>query len=168
MAQVNVTNINVNVQSFQAAYTNLGLGPIPPGTTVSDAVAAVQKKLAGMLQDKWPKNHSHNDGTNEDSAVMAPWSANIPGSAPKCATDAISLDFKNWNLPVDSATITDMAQEITQQISNHGGVGGTFYGLTKIASSKLYWGVGFQAAPVVDGPPEQLGIIYAFSAVVDY
>lgn len=167
MAQVNVTNITVNVNNFQSTYNNLGLGPIPAGTTVSDAVSKIQSVLSGLLVKQWPASFPSNDAAQEDSAIMAPWSANVPGSAPDCVTQAIGLDFKNWDLPSDNGTITSMAQEITQQISNHGGEKGTFYGQTKIASSRIYWGVAFASSIVVDNP-EELGIIYAFTAVVAY
>ncbi|MFT5847060.1 MAG: hypothetical protein ACJARX_002439 [Psychroserpens sp.] len=45
IAKVSVTNITVNVNELQTAYTNCGLGSIPAGTTVSGAVAAIDAKL---------------------------------------------------------------------------------------------------------------------------
>lgn len=165
MAQVNSTSITVNVNNFQPAYSSLGLGPIPAGTTVDSAVKTIQTALEKMLGDNWPKSGYGSAPTQTDSAIMAPWKANIPGTAPKCVIDAIKIDFKAWGLPVDDNAITLMAKEITQQISNHGGNTGTFYGVSHVTSSEtIYWGVSFTTAVVVDNPMET-GIIYGFGAV---
>lgn len=160
------TNITVNVINFQPAYTSLGLGPIPAGTTPDDAVATLQKKLGKDLQTNWPSTFEPYNSMQEDSGVMAPWKANIPGTAPKCATDAIALDFEAWGLPVDHPSITLIAKEVTQQISNHGGNMGVFYGKSRIAgSTTIQWGVSFTTSVVVD-KPEEMGIIFAFAAVL--
>jgi hypothetical protein len=164
MAKVTVTNINVNVNNFQQAYTDLGLGPIPAGTKLDVAVPAIFAKLGTLLQTGWPANFGTYIASQEDSAIMSPWTANVGGTAPQCVIDAITLDFTSWALPVDSNTITLMAKEITQQIVNKGGDTGTFYGRTVLAGSEMmYWGVAFTTAIVVDSP-EQTGILYAFTA----
>lgn len=166
MSRTNVTVINVNVTNFQAAYTNLGLGPIPAGTTVSSAVSTILAKLRDNLQKDWPTRYEPFATEQEDGAIMTPWKDNVPGTAPKCVIDTINLDFEAWGLPVDDKTINLMAKEITQQISNHGGAYGTFYGKSRIAASEtIQWGLGFTTAVVVD-KPEQIGIIYSFSAVL--
>jgi hypothetical protein len=166
MSKTDVKIINVNVTNFQPAYTNLGLGPIPAGTTVDSAVFAIQNKLKENLEKSWPKKYDPFTAEQEDSAIMTPWKDNIPGTAPQCVLDTINLDFEAWGLPVDPKTITLMAKEITQQISNHGGTYGTFYGKNQIAGSEtIQWGLGFTTAVVVD-KPEQIGIIYSFSAVL--
>lgn len=158
-------NITVNVTNFKPAYESLGLGPIPAGTTTDAAVNQIQSKLNDLLKDGWPKTYETYDESQADSAIMSPWKNNVPGTAPTCVTDAIRLDFQSWDLPVDENTITLMAKEITQQISNHGGNKGTFYGKHRIASETIQWGISFISAIVVDNP-EELGIIYAFSAVL--
>jgi len=160
------TNITVNVINFQPAYTSLGLGPIPAGVTTAAAVTTIQKALGKKLGSKWPSAYEPYNSAQEDSAVLAPWKNSIPGTAPKCATDAIALDFEAWGLPVDHPAITLIAKEITQQISNHGGNTGVFYGKSRIAGAEtIQWGVSFTTAIVIN-KPEEKGILYAFSAVL--
>jgi len=164
MAKVSVTNINVNVNNFAPAYKSVGLGAIPAGVNVSTVVKTIEKQLFKDLKTNWPASYADFDSSQEDSAIMAPWKDNVPGTAPKCVTDAITLDFQNWGLPVDKPTITNMAKEITQQISNNGGLSGTFYGKMQVAGSEtIYYGIGFATAVVVNNPEEK-GIIYVFSS----
>jgi hypothetical protein len=166
MSKTEVKIINVNVNNFQAAYTNLGLGPIPAGTTLDSVVKDIKVKLTDNLEKSWPKKYEPYTAEQVDGAIMTPWKDNIPGTAPQCVLDAISLDFEAWGLPVDTKTITLMAKEITQQISNKGGEYGTFYGKSHIAAAEtIQWGLSFVTAIVVD-KPEQIGIIYSFSAVL--
>ena len=163
MAKVSVTNITVNVNEFQTAYNHFGLGPIPAGTKIDHAVAAVQKALKTELSTNWPKANPSPQYA-PDSAIMAPWKGNVAGSAPKCVTDAINQDFGSWGLPVDKATVTEMAKQITQEISNSAGLNGYYYGQSSLgASETIYWGVSYISLVVVDSP-EEYGILFAFSA----
>ncbi|WP_353780097.1 hypothetical protein [Winogradskyella sp. 3972H.M.0a.05] len=166
MAKVSVTNITVNVNEFQEAYSRLGLGQIPAGVTVSTVVSKIEAKLAKDLSGSWPDAFPAYASYQEDSAIMAPWKANVAGKAPKCVTQAITQDFTSWDLPVDTNTITEMAKQITQEVANNGGLSGTFYGRSQLGGAEtLYWGVGFATAPVIN-QPEEMGIIYVFSAVL--
>ncbi len=163
MAKVSVTNITVNVNKFQPAYNHFGLGPIPAGTKIDQAVATIQRQLKKELSDNWPKANP-SPKYSPDAAIMAPWKNNVAGTAPKCVTDAISQDFTTWGLPVDKNTITEMAKQITQEISNSAGLNGYYYGQSALgASETIYWGVSYISAVVVD-KPEEYGIIFAFSA----
>jgi hypothetical protein len=120
------------------------------------------------ISSNWPSAFPTYASYPEDSAIMAPWKDNVGGSIPKCVVDAITQDFTSWDLPVDTATIRNMAKQITQEVANNGGSTGTFFGKSQLGgAATLYWGVGFATAPVVNSP-EEMGIIYAFSALVDY
>jgi hypothetical protein len=166
MAKISVTNITVNVNEYAAAYKANGLGDIPAGTTVSDVVGNIDKKLKKDLAASWPSAFEPYASYQTDNAIMAPWKNNVGGQAPKCVTDAITQDFSSWELPVDKATITGMAKQITQEIANNGGLTGTFYGKHQLGGAEtIYWGVAFTTAPVINNP-EEMGIIYAFSAVL--
>jgi hypothetical protein len=153
-------------ESLQGSYTALGLGPIPPGTPVDAAVKTLEAALFKLLAASWPSTYPTYPSV-QDSGVMGPWNSNAPGTAPPCVTQQMTLDFQSWGLPVDENAITLMAEEITQQISNNGGQAGTFYGQTRVgASETMYWAVGFATGAIVDGPPEELGIIYTFVATL--
>lgn len=166
MARISVTNITVNVNEFAAVYRANGLGDIPAGTTVSDVVGLIETKLKKELAASWPSAFEAYVSYQTDNAIMAPWKSNVAGQAPKCTTDAIKQDFGSWSLPVDEDTITNMAKQITQEIANNGGLTGTFYGKHQLGGAEtIYWGVAFTTAPVIDIPKE-MGVIYAFSAVL--
>ena len=163
MAKVSVTNITVNVNNFQAAYNHFGLGPIPPGTKIDKVVATIEGVLKKDLTSNWPSANPK-PTYDPDTAIMAPWKDNVAGTAPKCVTDAISQDFGSWGLPVDKDTITEMAKQITQEISNNAGLKGEFYGQSTLgAAETIYWGVSYVSAIIVD-KPEEYGIIFAFNA----
>lgn len=163
MAKVSITNITVNVNNFQSAYNHFKLGPIPPNTNVDHAVASIEKALKTELSKNWPKANP-SPSYAPDAAIMAPWKANVPGTAPKCVIDAITQNFDSWGLPVDKNAIQTMAKQITQEISNSAGLNGYFYGQSSLgASQTIYWGISYISVIVVD-KPEEYGIIYGFSA----
>jgi hypothetical protein len=156
----------INVTSMQPTYTALGLGPIPAGTLADAAVATVEKQLFKNLQASWPASAPTYDPTQQDSGIMGPWSGNVAGTAPPCVVQQITLDFNSWALPNDQNAITSMAEEITQQIQNNGGLSGQFYGKTRVGGSMtLYWAVGFGTGAIADNP-EELGIIFVYSAAL--
>jgi len=167
----NSVTIN-NTISMQNSYDQLGLGPIPPGTTADSAVKTVQTSLFTTLNANWPKGFPPlADTSQHDQGIMGPWSDNIPGSAPSCVVQQLSQDFKSWEMPVDTNTINTMAAQITQEISSNGGVSGTFFGRSQIGGSEtVHWGVGFATGAIADGPDggtEELGIIYVITAQLD-
>jgi|GEM_PF-3516834 len=165
MSKTTVNNINVSVNNFQPAYNSYGLGTIPAGTTVAQGVNTLQTAMDNTLMAKWPTSYPPANTNQIDHAIMEPWSDNVAGTAPKCATQAISLDFTSWNLPYSTAAVTQMAKEITQQIANNGGEAGQFYGQTPLAGSEiLYWGVAFATAVVIE--PDTTGILYSFTATL--
>jgi len=156
----------VNVNSMQPTYDALGLGPIAPGTRADVAVATVEKVLFKKLKASWPASAPQYDPTQQDSGIMGPWSQNVAGTAPPCVVQQITIDFNNWSLPNDQAAISSMAQEITQQIQNNGGLSGSFYGKTRLGGSEtLYWAVGFGTGVIVDNP-EEMGVIFVYTAAL--
>ena len=42
--------MSMSVATFQANYTAVGLGPIPPGSSVDDAVKGLQKQLKTVIE----------------------------------------------------------------------------------------------------------------------
>ena len=154
----------VNINSFQPLYNSLNLGPIPPGTTPDAAVQKALKAIAAALSEDWPTGWPAFDSTQVNSSIMQPWKEVAPGTAPKCVVDAVTLDFKSWGMPVDEKMITQMAQEITQQVVNKAGSPGVVDGKARRGSTTLYWRVSFNTGIVVDDP-ETLGIYYGFCAV---
>lgn len=154
----------INVQSMQPSFTAAGLGPIPAGTTADAAVATIQTAFATKLRNNWPSNWPAYVTSQQDQGIMGPWSANLAGTAPPCLVQQITMDFNNWELPVDTSTINDMASQITEEISANGGTTGTFTGRTRIGGAEtIYWGVAFGTGAIADNP-EEMGIIYVFSA----
>jgi hypothetical protein len=169
MSTTNTTTVNVtNVTVMQAAYTEAGLGQIPAGTTPDAAVQGLETALFAAMQKGWPAGYGTYPTGNQTSGIAQPWSSNVAGTAPKCVVQAITQAFTGWGLPVDAATITLMAQTITQGIANNAGNFGTFPGLHRIGGVTIYWSVGFVAAPVEDGPPSVNGIIYTFCATESF
>lgn len=165
MSKTTVNNVNVSVYNFQAAYTAYGLGTIPAGTSVAAGVGTIQKAMDNVLKTQWPASYPTFVPNQVDHAIMEPWKDNIGGTAPRCATQAITLDFTSWNLPFSTAAVTQIAKEITQQIANNGGQTGTFYGQTPLTSSEtLFWGVAFATAVVIE--PDVTGILYSFTAAL--
>lgn len=168
MSKINVTDLQVHVSNFQQAYNDLGLGPVSAETTVSNALSRIETALIETLTSKWPVTYAPIISHQEESAIMAPWSANIPETAPQCVINAITTDLETWALPVEKHAIKIIAEEITMHISNHGESTGTFYGKTQLTSSEvIQWGVGFTTS-VIMNEPRQKGIIYAFTAVLEY
>jgi hypothetical protein len=162
-SSVSITN-NINNPTMQGTYNSLGLGPIPAGTTADAAVTAVEKVLFKNLQTGWPSTAAPYDPTQQDSGIMGPWSDNVAGTAPPCVVQQVTLDFNSWGLPNDPPTISAIGSEITQQISDNGGLTGVFYGKQRLGGSEtIYWGVGFATGVIVDSP-EEFGIIYVFAA----
>jgi hypothetical protein len=123
-------------------------------------------KLKSSLANNWPSSWPSYDDTQVDSGIMEPWSGNVSGSAPQCVTDQITLDFNSWSFPNDQAMITQMAKEITQQISASGGNTGVFSGKARRgASTTLYWRVSYTTGIAIDDP-ETMGVFYGFCAVM--
>ncbi len=154
-----------NVYEMQPTFSQLGMGPVPAGITADAGVSLVQKQLFKNLSASWPATAPQYDPTQQDQGIMGPWTDNVGGTAPPCVVQAITTDFNAWSLPVDTGTVNEMAQQITQEISNNGGLTGQFFGKTRLGGSEtLYWGVGYATGPIQDSP-EVLGVIYVFAAV---
>ncbi len=163
-SSANVTVINVNL--LQPVYNSLNMGQIPAGTTPDAATAQILKTLRNSLADNWPTTWPAFDVSQADAGIMQPWSENVAGSAPKCVTDQITLDFNAWSFPNDPAMVTQMAKEITEQIGASGGNTGVFSGKARRgAASTMYWRVGFTTGIVIDDP-FTLGVFYAFCGVM--
>jgi hypothetical protein len=160
---VNVTN----VFAMQPAYTQLGMGPIPDGITLSKAVTLLKNALSTKLLAQWPSSVPP-IGTQQDSGIMGPWSDNIAGSAPSCVVQQITGDFSAWELPSDPTTVNAIAQQITQEISSQGGIAGVFVGETPVgANESIFWGVGYGTCAVSNpsgGGPDEVGVVYLFAA----
>ena len=167
MSNINEQNITVNVDNFQPAYTSLGLGQIPAGTSVANGVSTIEKALISNLMSKWPKSYPDSIPNQKNDGIMEPWSANVGDTAPACLVNQITTDFNSWQLPYNTATLNQMAKEITTSIASNGGQTGNFYGQTSLTSNeKVYWGVAFTTAVVIGPPSNSTGIIYAFTAVL--
>jgi hypothetical protein len=168
MATYNINTTIVNVNQLAPAYQSLGLGPIPPGTTAADGVAAVETKLKANLATSWTgANFPTLPSFQQDVGLMGPWSSNVSGTAPACLVQQITQDFNSWSLPNDQTTINQMATQITTEISANGGITGTFLGRSRLGGSEeIDWGVAFTTGVIVDNPEEN-GIIYAFGAVLN-
>ncbi|MFZ6844160.1 hypothetical protein [Undibacterium sp. RuTC16W] len=167
MSTVQTTNINVNIINFQEAYTSLGMGTIPAGTSVANGVAAIEKALIANLMSKWPASYPASEPNQVDDGIMEPWSSNVAGTAPVCLVNQITTDFNSWQLPYNSDLLMQMGNEITTEIAANGGQTGYFYGQTSLAGSeKIYWGVAYATAVVIGPPSNATGVIYAFSAVL--
>jgi hypothetical protein len=165
MSSVSVTQINVDVNNLQPAYSALGMGSVPAGTTIANGVAAIEKVLIANLASGWPAAFAPYLSYQMADGIMEPWTANVPGSAPACVTQQLINSFNGWQLPYSTTAINQIAIEITQQIGSNGGQAGTFYGQTTLAGGgeTLYWGVAYTTAVVVGPPDNSVGIIYAFS-----
>ena len=160
----NVTVINVRI--LQPVYDSLNMGQIPSGTTPDSATAAILTKIKNNVTADWPSAWPAFDSTQVDSGIMQPWSGNVPGTAPKCVTDQITLDFNSWSFPNDQAMIKQMAEEVTEQVGASGGNWGVFSGKARRgAASTIYWRVGYTTGIVIDNP-ETLGVFYGFAAVM--
>jgi hypothetical protein len=160
---VNVTNVFI----MQPTYTALGLGPIPAGTLPDVLVPAIEKKLVAQLQAAWPSTFPAYTASQQDMGIMGPWADNIAGTAPPCLVQQATLDFQNWELPVDAGAIDAMGKTITQEISSNGGEAGTAFGRTRVGTAvTIYWGVSFVTGPIADNP-EEIGVIYVFTALAD-
>lgn len=167
MSTYNTNNITVNVNNFQPAYTALGLGTIPAGTSVANGVSTIEKALIASLMSSWPSTYPASAPNQTDDGIMEPWSANVSGTAPACIVNQITTDFNSWQLPYSSALLNQMAIQITTEIAANGGQTGNFYGQTNLAGSeKIYWGVAYTTAVVIGPPTNATGIIYAFTAVL--
>jgi len=86
------TNVTViNIFALQPAYTEQGLGQV--SGTPSDATKKLQTQLGKMVGTvfaaKWPTADTNDPMTG----IMGPWDNSQGGTAPKCATDQITLDF---------------------------------------------------------------------------
>lgn len=154
----------INVQNFQPLYDSLNLGPVPPGTTPDALVAKALKAIGDSLSVNWPEPWPPFDSTQVDTSIMQPWGGVVAGSAPKCVTDKITLDFKAWGFPVDQTMITQMAQEVTQHVVDSAGLPGVFNGKARRGSTTLFWRVAYNTGIVADDPETQ-GIYYGFCAV---
>jgi hypothetical protein len=165
----NTTVINVNVTNFQPCYNALGMGQIPPGTSVADGVTAIEKVLLANLQKNWPAKFPVYDTSQQGDGIMEPWSQNVGGTAPACVVQEITNYYNGWELPYTSDAVRQAAIEITQSIASNAGQAGYYYGHTTLAGGgeKLYWGVGYTTAVVIGPPTNATGVIYAFSAVLD-
>lgn len=166
---VQETTVYNNVEVLQKAYDAYGLGPIPPGTKIDDAVTGIKASQVASLTKDWPTQFAAMPiGATPDSSIMGPWNDNVAGSAPPCAIQAISQDMQTWLLPVDTDAINDMAKQITQAISNTGGLKGEHFGRTQLASGseQLDWGVAY-VATVVSNNPELSYIVYSFIAALN-
>jgi hypothetical protein len=163
----NTTNVTVvNVYVLQPVYDSLNMGPIPPGTTPDAATASILAKLRTSVTTNWPAAWPAYDDTQVDAGIMQPWSGNVGGSAPQCVVDQITLDFNSWSFPNDGAMITQMAKEITEQVSASGGNTGVFDGKARRgAATTLYWRVSYTTGIAIDNP-ETLGVFYGFCAVL--
>ncbi len=167
MSTISTTNITVNVNNLQPAYTALGLGPIPAGSTIANGVAAIKTALAKNLMTNWPSDYPASVPNQEDTGIMEPWSANVAGSAPACILQQLTTDFTSWQLPYSQVLLNQMAIQITTEIADNGGQTGHFYGQTRLSGSEtIYWGVAFTTAVVIGPPTNATGIIYSFTAVL--
>lgn len=168
MSRISVTNITVNVNSLQPAYTALGMGNVPAGSTIANGVTAIQKVLIGNLSSSWPTSYPAYESNQMNDGIMEPWSDNIAGSAPACVTQQIINSFNGWQLPYSTTAVNQIAIEITQNIASDGGQSGTFYGQTTLAGGgeTLYWGVAYTTAVVIGPPSNATGVIYAFAGVL--
>jgi len=167
MSSTSVNVITINVNALQPAYNNLGLGPIPAGTSVANGVAALEKILIATLAGSWPYAPGTPYVPNQtNDGIMEPWSANVGGTAPACVLQQIQTSLNGWQLPYSTAAINQMAIEITTNIANNGGQNGTFFGQTTMGAEKLYWGVAYAAIPVDTN--NTLGIIYAFTGALGF
>jgi len=169
MSTYNSANITVNVDNFQQAYTDLGIGAIPAGTTIANGIKEIEKALIAKLMSGWPANgYPASDPNQRNEGIMEPWSDNVAGTAPFCVTQQLTSSFNGWQLPYSSGLVNQIAIEITQNIASNGGQTGTFYGQTSLTPNEtIYWGVAFTTAVVTAPPSNSTGIIYAFTAVLD-
>ena len=169
MATYDSHDITVNINNFQQAYTDLGIGEIPAGTQIADGIKAIERALLTTLVSGWHTNgypaivaNQQNDG------IMEPWSDNVGGTAPRCVTQQLQNSFNGWGLPYSTDLVNQMAIEITQNIASNAGQTGTYYGRTSLTPNEtIYWGVAFTTAVVTAPPSNSTGIIYAFTAVLD-
>lgn len=169
MSSISSTTINVNVQNLQPAYTALGMGNIPAGTSVAMGISGLEKTLLGNLANGWPSVFAPYASYQQNDGIMEPWSDNVGGTAPSCVTQQIISSFNGWELPYSSDAVNQIASEITQNIAANGGQTGTFYGRTALAGGEtLYWGVSYATAVVIGPPTNATGIIYAFSAAIGF
>lgn len=167
MSRVSETNITINVNALQPAYTATGLGTIPAGTSVANGVTALETNLAKKLASSWPYGPDNPYVANQtNEGVVEPWSANVAGTAPACVVQQIQTSFNGWQLPYSTAAVNQMAMEITTNIANNGGQLGTFFGQTTMGGEKIYWGVAYIAVPVDTN--NTLGIVYAFTGALGF
>jgi hypothetical protein len=167
MSTTTVNEINIDVNALQPAYNNVGLGPIPPGTSVANGVAALEKILIGMLASSWPYAPDTAYVANQtNDGIMEPWTSVVGGTAPSCVVQQIQTSLDGWQLPYSPAAIQQMAIEITTNIANNGGQKGSYFGQTSMGAEKLYWGVAYAAIPVDTNNTQ--GIIYAFTGALGF
>ncbi|MFL5073824.1 MAG: hypothetical protein ACJ8A4_17900 [Microvirga sp.] len=158
------TNVTViNIFALQPAYTEQGLGQV--SGTPSDATKKLQTQLGKMVGTvfaaKWPTADTNDPMTG----IMGPWDNSQGGTAPKCATDQITLDFGSWGIDAEPGIIDHMAKTITMHLANTMGSTGTMAGSSAVTGSeKIYWAVGFAVVDVGQGTPPEKGVIYAYTA----
>src|ERR1700740_1000466 len=99
MSTINETQININVTNLQPNYTALGMGSVPPGTTLAAGISAIEKVLIAQLASSWPATAAPYVPTQTNDGIMEPLTAAVAGSVPACVTQQIINSLNGWNLP---------------------------------------------------------------------
>ena len=124
----------IDIFALQPAYTEQGLGQV--SGTPSDATKKLQTQLGKMVGTvfaaKWPTADTNDPMTG----IMGPWDNSQGGTAPKCATDQITLDFGSWGIDAEPGIIDHMAKTITMHLANTMGSTGTMAGSSAVTGSR--------------------------------
>jgi hypothetical protein len=161
-----VNNVTIYVDQVNKAGKSIGMTPVKPGSSISDAAQQFEKALQAKLVSDFKAIYNVDLTQNIDNGYAGPVSAIKPGNAPQCIVDQIQQDLTNWNLPITANLPTQMAQTITQHIVNQGGVANHAAGTLQVNSNeKLLWMAWFGTFDIEN---DQQGVVYAFGASVSF
>ena len=149
------TNVNItNVYVMQPAFTELGMGQV--AGTPSDSLKKLQGQLAKLVGTLFSAKYPTADQSDPQTGIMGPWDNSQSGTAPKCATDQITLDFGSWGIDAEPGVIDHMVKTITTHLGNNMGVTGTMSGASAITGSeKIFWAVGYAVVDAGQGTPRR-------------
>jgi hypothetical protein len=164
---ITVVNQQTFIDEVNAGGGSIGMGPISPGTPISDAAQKFNQYLQAQLVTKFNAVYGVAlPAQNQDNGYMGPIQNLNPGDAPQCVVDQVSADFSNWNLPGTTDISTRIARAVTRELSTQGGTAGFAQGTLEVTSNEnILWMAGYGVFSIQQN---QLGAVYVFGATLQF
>ena len=158
------TTVNVFVDQVNQSAGTLGIAPLSPSDTVSDAFKKLQSNMYAQVNTVWKQYYPSVllPPGHYAFGVMGPLDKLTTSPPPQCVIDEVTRNIKGWVIALTTDVATQIAETIAQQvISTAGSAAWSVGNVPTDANFQIDFLIGYSSLPVTQ---TEMGVFYTFAA----